>query len=78
VAGSSPPERVHALIRASRFGLVILGSLYTAGLLIVNLDLAQYGLISVGLARAEYVMAGALWVFLMISTIAAFDISGRV
>jgi len=46
------------ILRASRFGLVIVGTLYTVGLLIVNTDLALYGLLSVDLARAEYVMAG--------------------
>src|SRR5438128_645225 len=75
-AKPTPPVTAAALspiLRASRFGLVILGTLYTAGLLIVNIDLALYGLLSVDLARAECVMAGALWSFLMIATVAALD-----
>lgn len=46
-----------------------------AGLLIVNLDLGLYGLISLHLARPEYVMAGALWTFLMVFTIGAFKVA---
>jgi hypothetical protein len=65
------------ILRASRLGLVILGALYTVGLLIVNIDLARYGLLSVDLARAEYVMAGALWSFLMVATLAGLDYCSR-
>ena len=38
-----PADRLARLLRASRFGFVILGGLYTVGLLIVNIDLAGYG-----------------------------------
>src|SRR5438128_6674842 len=68
-----PADRLARLLRASRFGFVILGGLYTVGLLIVNIDLAGYGLLSLDLGRAEYVMAGALWCFLMVATIAGID-----
>ena len=68
-----PADRLARLLRASRFGFVILGGLYTVGLLIVNIDLARYGLLSLDLGRAEYVMAGALWCFLIVATIAGID-----
>lgn len=45
-------------------GAVTLGVLYAIGLLIVNVDLARYGMVNVDLARPEYVMAGGLWVVL--------------
>jgi len=70
---TSAVEKLPPILRASRFGFVVLGILYTAGLIIVNVDLARYGLISVDLARAEYIMAGSLWAFLMIATLAAGD-----
>ena len=42
---------------------VIAGLAYAAGLLIVNLHLARYGVFAVDLARAEYVLAGTTWLF---------------
>lgn len=49
------------LPQLSRTLVVGVGSLYAAGLLIVNIDLARYGLSNLDLARPEYVLAGALW-----------------
>ena len=46
-----------------RFLIAGIGGLYTVGLLIVNIDLGSYGVFNLDLARPEYVMAGALWVF---------------
>jgi hypothetical protein len=40
--------------------------LYAIGLLIVNADLASFGLVSLHLARPEYVLAGVLWAFLSV------------
>lgn len=58
-----------------RAGILVIGSLYTVGILIVNLELGGYGLLSLDLARPEYVMAGALWSFLMVVTIGAFKVA---
>lgn len=65
------PSLVQAL---TRLGVLLVGGLYTVGLLIVNLDLGLYGLMSMELARPEYVMAGALWIFLVVVTIGAFKV----
>ena len=70
---TSAVDKLPPIVRASRFGIVLLGTLYTAGLIIVNVDLARYGLVSVDLARAEYVMTGSLWAFVMITLLAAGD-----
>jgi hypothetical protein len=45
--------------------------LYAIGLLIVNLDLARYGVVAVDLARPEYIMVGLLWALLVTLTITA-------
>lgn len=67
-----PSAEVLTRIQAiARVGVLLLGGLYTVGLLIVNLDLGHYGLLSLDLARPEYVMAGALWTFLTVITWAA-------
>ncbi len=67
---------IASLLQAlTRFALLLVGGLYTVGLLIVNLDLGRYGLISLDLARPEYVMAGALWSFLMVATIGAYQVA---
>ena len=55
-----------ALTTGARFLVAALGGLYTIGLLIVNIDLARYGASNLGLARPEYVMAGALWALVML------------
>jgi len=58
---------------ATKFGRLAflgLGALYTLGLLIVNSDLGRYGIVTLNLARPEYVMAGALWCFLTIGMLA--------
>lgn len=41
------------------------GVLYGVGLLITNIDLGPYGLLSVDLARPQYIMAGLLWAVLI-------------
>jgi hypothetical protein len=56
---------VRFLQTAQSFGgaiAIVLGILYVFGLLIVNVNLSQYGLTSSNLARAEYALAGALWI----------------
>jgi len=42
------------------------------GLLIVNADLGKYGLLSMSLARPEYVLTGAMWALLMVLTISSY------
>jgi hypothetical protein len=54
-----------ALSVVSRY-TVTEGLLYTFGLLIVNADLAFFGLVSLDLARADYILAGALWGFISV------------
>lgn len=61
-----PTKRFAGLLQSVISGGIVMGAgLYIVGLLIVNFNLAQYGLISLNLARAEYAMAGALWCFLI-------------
>ena len=62
---ASPESSVGVLQTAQAFGgtlALVLGILYAFGLLIVNVNLAQYGLTSSNLARTEYALAGALWI----------------
>jgi hypothetical protein len=66
----SKPHPLAGLGDAFRPWVVLTGGLYTIGLLIVNLDLGRYGIVTLELARTEYVMAGALWFFLNASTLA--------
>lgn len=78
--GESPQETAQNsdisrwLKEIPRLGLIILGSLYSVGLLIINIDLGRYGLISLNLARPEYIMAGVLWAFLSLGTIGAIQL----
>jgi hypothetical protein len=60
----------------AQVGVVGLGALYAIGLLIVNLDLARHGVVSLDLGRPEYVMAGGLWVFITVLT--AWSLYGAV
>jgi hypothetical protein len=48
----------------AQFGVFALGAVYAVGMLIVNFHLRQYEVVSLDLARPEYVMAGVLWAFL--------------
>jgi len=45
----------------TRAVVLSVGFLYVVGLLVVNIDLARYGVTNLDLARPEYIMAGALW-----------------
>lgn len=60
---------------ATRLAVVGIGALYAIGLLIVNIELGRYGVISLDLARPEYVMVGTLWLFLTIPTTAALHVA---
>src|SRR5574341_495216 len=67
---------VGVLQTAQAFGgtlALALGILYAFGLLIVNVNLAQYGLTSSNLARTEYALAGALWIGLCGIMAAGFE-----
>jgi hypothetical protein len=46
------------------------GGLYALGLLIVNVELSLYGIVHLELARPEYIMAGALWVVIVLAPVA--------
>ncbi len=48
----------------SKTAALLLGVFYVIGLIIVNSELALYGVSSMDLARPEYVLTGALWAFL--------------
>jgi hypothetical protein len=66
----------------SRHTISAIGALYAAGLLIVNADLAYFGLVSLDLARPEYVLVGALWAFISLplqlsGILAAFSLPAR-
>jgi len=52
----------------ARLTVVVIAGLYAVGLLIVNINLAQYGLVRLDLGRPEYIVAGALWGFFAITT----------
>jgi hypothetical protein len=49
-----------------------IGLLYIVGLLIVNMDLSRYGLLSMNLARPEYVLTGAMWAVLTLAAISCY------
>jgi hypothetical protein len=57
---------------ASKALALIVGLLYIIGLFIVNFDLGTYGLFSLRLDRPEYILVGALWVFLTVAPIVAY------
>ena len=58
-----------------RLGVVALGGLYVVGVLIVNMDLARYGVVNLDLARPEYLLAGGLWVFLTLTMSVTIQVS---
>lgn len=62
----------NALQRSTGASVVMAGALYTVGIIIVNVNLAAYGVVNLSLARAEYVMAGGLWCCLMIVVLGAY------
>src|SRR3989338_6954425 len=59
----------------AHLGVMSLGLLYAVGLLIVNLDLARYGLVSLDLARPEYLITGGLYALLCGLPLVAWDIA---
>jgi hypothetical protein len=68
---SRSPDRSGWMVDLPRFGVIILGVLYSVGLVIINVDLGRYGLVNLNLARPEYILAGVLWLFLSLATIGA-------
>src|SRR5258708_29804099 len=64
-------ERVQSLGKAAVFGV---GLLYVVGLVILNLDLGRHGLVSLDLARPEYILVGSLWMFLTVLVWAATQV----
>jgi hypothetical protein len=46
----------------SRIAAVVVGSCYVIGLVIVNMELAQHGIVNLDLGRAQYVLVGFLWI----------------
>jgi hypothetical protein len=56
----------NTLADVSKLLALAVGVFYTLGLLIVNLNLARYGILSLELYRPEYVLVGALWTFLLL------------
>ncbi|MGB3552493.1 MAG: hypothetical protein WA993_17570 [Candidatus Binatus sp.] len=65
---------LHLVAEYAGFAAIGVGVLYTVGLLVVNADLSRYGLVSMGLARPEYVLTGAMWAFLMLFTYSVFSV----
>jgi hypothetical protein len=49
----------------TKVGALLFFGCYIAGLLILNLHLAQYGIFHLGFLQIDYVMSGALWLFLV-------------
>jgi hypothetical protein len=64
VTPSTRAELVALVPRAGQALVVGVGLLYAVGLIVVNLDLAVYGVTSHDLARPEYVLVGVLWALL--------------
>jgi hypothetical protein len=62
------------LMDLARAGTAIFAGLYAAGLMIVNLELGNYGLSTLSLARAQYVLVGTLWSIFMVATLAAYEL----
>lgn len=60
------------LEEVSKIGFLIFFTCYAIGLLIINLHLAQYGIYHLGFLQIDYVMAGALWLFLVLGTLSCF------
>jgi hypothetical protein len=65
VVRPAPPPFRENLELFSRGALAFVGSCYVIGLMIVNLHLRQYGVRYIGFLHLEYVMAGALYLFLV-------------
>ena len=80
---STPPTPVPPSIASAlpwlqeiaRIGVVAIGTLYVVGLLIVNIELARYGIVNLTLARPEYIIAGASWIFLTLGTMVGMQAS---
>jgi hypothetical protein len=69
-ASLSPSENgTSRLADASKLLALAVGVFYALGLLIVNLELGRYGVLSLELYRPEYVLAGFLWTFLVLLTV---------
>jgi hypothetical protein len=52
---------------------LFIGTLYTIGLIIVDVDLARYGIVNAELARPEYIVVGGLWLLLSASAAAVIE-----
>ena len=55
----------------------LFAGLYLVGLLIVNINLAQYDLVTLDLARSEYILTGTLWAFFAGLTYVAYHEARR-
>jgi hypothetical protein len=71
-----PRPAARTLAGLAQLGALAVGVVYMIGVLIVNQHLGQYGIISLDLARPEYALAGALWVFLILAALWGIQ-SGR-
>jgi hypothetical protein len=60
---------------AWRFGALVVGTLYVIGLLIVNIEMASFGVFNISLARAEYILVGTTWAALTGITVSAALVS---
>lgn len=70
-ARSSSVRRI--AVTVSALSIAATAACFSIGLVVVNLRLAQYGVFSSEFAKAEYVLVGALFVF--IGTAALFSVS---
>jgi len=61
------PDAMARFSAAARMIVFIVGGLYALGLLIVTVDLSRYCIVHLDLARPEYVLAGALWVVVILA-----------
>lgn len=53
---------------ATKAGVLVIGTAYIFGLLIINMHLRRYGINYLGFLQIEYVMSGLLWGFLVAFT----------
>ena len=51
---------------------IVIALLYAVGLIIVNVDLGRYGLLSMDLARPEFILTGAMWAVLLLASISCY------
>ncbi|MGO9058110.1 MAG: hypothetical protein ACLQU2_12130 [Candidatus Binataceae bacterium] len=71
------PSITSVFTDVARMSAALFAGLYLVGLLIVNINLAQYDLVTLDLARSEYILTGTLWAFFAGLTYVAYHEARR-